>query len=214
MAAAALKRQRATAAVYLGGVEKPYNLGAILHSCAHFGIRVAEGGTEHVMLVHLHQPLQQLGRRQSGFEFLVTAAGEGTSHYLHAFRERCVLILGNESEGINPALYKAPISCCTSPAAVRSKVLISRWPAASSPRNTIAGTMPAPRRAANDQRRRTDAAGSIIPAVPQLRQRTPIPPPLRRCPAAPSPSFVPKYSPRNRHPLHRNSNRPRRRRHR
>ncbi len=122
---ARLEKQRDPALlVYLDGVENPHNLGAMVRTCANFGIeyllgeagkvpklspsacRVAEGGAEFVKQVCLDNRDQALAELQAMGFSLMAAGIRGKSLYAQKFPKRVVLVMGAETSGISKDMYK------------------------------------------------------------------------------------------------------------
>ncbi|MCK6551623.1 rRNA methyltransferase [Myxococcota bacterium] len=122
--AAALDHERGPACVlFLEDVRNPHNLGAILRTAAHFGVRAvlvdhggdvsftpgllrtAEGGAEAVDVVSIEDPrdaLEMLVER--GFTILATSSHARRSIYDLELPPRVVFLMGAEGEGLSKAL--------------------------------------------------------------------------------------------------------------
>ncbi|MCL2918133.1 tRNA/rRNA methyltransferase [Shewanella litorisediminis] len=106
----------------LDGVGNPHNLGAIMRSCAHFGVagivmteagllqsgaaaRTAEGGMEHVEGIRcdrLTDALQEC--RQAGYSIITTSSHGGESLYRSSLPAKVVVVFGEEMDGVSKAV--------------------------------------------------------------------------------------------------------------
>ena len=105
----------------LEDVGNPHNLGAIMRSCAHFGvkgvvvqdagvlesgaaIRTAEGGAEHVEPITGDSFIDTLTQfRQAGYAIVSTSSHNGTPLFKAQLPKKMVLVLGQERDGLSDA---------------------------------------------------------------------------------------------------------------
>lgn len=109
----------------LDGVENPHNLGAIIRTCAHFGVkgliykakvpvaltgaayRTSEGGAEVVDSLHIQDWTSVLNEAKTqDFDIYATSSHEGGSLYANKFRESSLVFMGAEGEGLSQDLLK------------------------------------------------------------------------------------------------------------
>ncbi|MEQ4451057.1 tRNA/rRNA methyltransferase [Kosakonia sp. YIM B13605] len=103
----------------LEDVGNPHNLGAIMRSCAHFGVkgvvlqdaavvesgaavRTAEGGAEHVQPITGDSFVDALEEfRQAGYALVTTSSHNGTPLFKAELPKKMVLVLGQERDGLS-----------------------------------------------------------------------------------------------------------------
>ncbi len=122
----AIKREERVQALFLDGVQNPHNLGAILRTAAHFGMkyiigeksnvprlspsanRTSEGGAECVELVRIENAgaaLQEL--KKKNFTIYASAmAHNAYSVYETRFAPRSIIVMGNEVNGVSSSLLR------------------------------------------------------------------------------------------------------------
>ncbi|CAK7031086.1 MULTISPECIES: tRNA/rRNA methyltransferase [Providencia] len=108
----------------LEDVGNPHNLGGMMRSCAHFGvkgvilqdagmlesgaaIRTAEGGAEHIKAIDADGLTSTLDKfRQAGYTIVTTSSHKGSQDLAKAkLPAKMVLVLGQESDGLSDSTW-------------------------------------------------------------------------------------------------------------
>lgn len=107
----------------LEDIGNPHNLGAIVRSCAHFGVkgvvvsdaallesgaavRTAEGGAEHVKAINAENFAETLNLfRRAGYQIVTTSSHRGTPLFSAKLPAKTVLVIGQERDGLSDAVF-------------------------------------------------------------------------------------------------------------
>ncbi len=118
------KAERKDCVLALEDVSNPHNLGAVMRSCAHFGVkgllvndasqlesgaavRTAEGGAEHVQAINGEDFAAGLEAfRKAGYTIVTTSSHEGTPLARAELPAKMVLVLGQEREGLSDSTFR------------------------------------------------------------------------------------------------------------
>lgn len=138
----------------LENVGNPHNLGAILRTAAHFGaaavlvpdaralaggaaVRTAEGGAEHVEVLDAPDFARTVQTfRAAGWRIVTTSSHRGDDLYRAQLPARCLVLFGEESSGLSPAMLAGGDLCVRIPGtgkveslnvSVAAGVLVSEW---------------------------------------------------------------------------------------
>ncbi|ACT05735.1 tRNA/rRNA methyltransferase (SpoU) [Dickeya chrysanthemi Ech1591] len=108
----------------LEDVGNPHNLGGIMRSCAHFGVkgvlvndasqlesgaavRTAEGGAEHVKAISAEGLVDALAQfRAAGYTIVTTSSHKGTTLSKVALPAKSVIVLGQEGDGLSDSAWQ------------------------------------------------------------------------------------------------------------
>lgn len=118
------EKQKTSLILALENVQNPHNLGAIMRSAAHFGVkgllvtmkepaqtssayRTAEGGAEAIDLIetkNLKASLEQL--KKNGYTLMATSGHAKDDLYQTKFSSKVVLVMGEERKGLSSDIMK------------------------------------------------------------------------------------------------------------